>query len=295
MDLVVTVPRFPKSGETLFGDAIHYIPGGKGGNQAVAAARLGARTAMIGAVGNDAFGQALTKSLERNGVDVEHVKVAPAVPTGTASITLAPEDNTIVVVPGANATVSAEDVDRIDRVIAESDIVLLQLEIPMDAVERAAAAAKQHEKPVILNPAPARKLSDELLRSVDYITPNRSELEIMTGMDLSRHSLEEAMDRLLELGPRCVVTTLGAEGAAWKLQGGPLVRQAAYRVPVTDTTGAGDAFNAGLAYYLAAGHELEQAVRSAMKVSALAVTKFGAQDGMPTREEVEQFNALPAH
>lgn len=290
MDVVVKTSRFPVEGETILGEEVHFVPGGKGANQAVAAARLGVRTTMLGAVGEDAFGQTLLQSLHGSGVEVGHVKQVGGTATGIASIMLAPADNSIVVVPGANGTVTAADVQASEHVIAEADIVLVQLEIPMEAVESAVEAAWKHGVPVILNPAPARSLPKQLLGKAAYITPNRSELQTLTGVDLSSQPLEEAVDALLDMGPGCVVATLGAEGAAWKQRGGRLTMQQSYPVSVVDTTGAGDAFNGGLASCLAMGRSLADSVGYAVRVSALAVTKFGAQDGMPTREEVERFH-----
>jgi ribokinase len=289
MDIVVKVSRFPVGGETILGNEIHFIPGGKGANQAVAAARLGAQTTMLGAVGNDQFGSALLESLKNNHVGIDYIKQMEQTPTGVASILLSPDENHIVVVPGANGLLMPNDIERLEDVIAEADIVLLQLEIPLETVNRATEIAKKFGKRIILNPAPACMLSEELLQRVDYIIPNKSEIEELTGLDLSKHSLEAAVDALLAKGPQYVITTLGAEGVVWKQKGGQMKVHPACRVPVVDTTGAGDAFSAGLAYYLAMGNSLEHAVHSSIKVSALAVTKFGAQEGMPTREQVEEY------
>jgi ribokinase len=202
---------------------------------------------------------------------------------------LSPDENHIVVVPGANGLLMPNDIERLEDVIAEADIVLLQLEIPLETVNRATEIAKKFGKRIILNPAPACMLPEELLQRVDYIIPNKSEIEELTGLDLSKHSLEAAVDALLEKGPQYVINTLWAEGVVWKQKGGQMKVHPACRVPVVDTTGAGDAFSAGLAYYLAMGNSLEHAVHSSIKVSALAVTKFGAQEGMPTREQVEEY------
>ncbi|MFF2480211.1 ribokinase [Paenibacillus sp. NPDC058071] len=304
MDIVVKVPRFPQEGETITGAEARFVPGGKGANQAVASARLGAHTAMAGAVGGDAFGSELLASLERNGVDAKHVRTVSGTATGIASITLAPEDNTIVVVPGANGAVSPADVEALEETLGAADAVLLQLEIPLGTVMAAAQLAKRFGKTVILNPAPARELPDELLSLVDVITPNRSELLLLTGTAVGNKgesvaaagephgsgqdsALEAAIDKLLARGPGAVVTTLGGDGSVFKRQGGSLSVQSAYRVPVVDTVGAGDAYNAALAYSLALGADLLEAVRFASRASALAVTRFGAQDGMPTLAEVE--------
>lgn len=290
MDLVVEAERAPQIGETVLGDKIYFIPGGKGANQAVATARLGARTAMIGCLGQDAFGEQLAAALQKDAVETAAIKVVEGVSTGVASILLAEGDNSIVVVPGANSCCLPEDVDRNEKFIAQADLVLLQLEVPLETVTYAAEAAKRYGKKVILNPAPARKLPEELLRNVDYITPNRTELSILAGMDTEEEQLEQAVDRLLELGIANVITTLGAEGCAFKRSGEKLQKVSGYKVSVVDTTGAGDAFNAGLAYAIALNRDLPEAAAFAAKVSALAVTKLGAQAGMPTREEVEKFS-----
>ncbi|RIX51567.1 ribokinase [Paenibacillus nanensis] len=293
MDIVVKASRFPAGGETIQGDEIHFIPGGKGANQAVALARLGADVSMIGAVGLDSFGRTLLAAMADSGVNGDYIKMTERAPTGTASITLTPEDNSIVIVQGANAELRNEDIRAAEPVIAAADAVLLQLEIPLAAVEYAVKLASKHGKRIVLNPAPARELPEELLRRVHYITPNRTELELLTGAapsgGLEGRSLEESVDALLAKGCGCVVTTLGAEGAAWKKKDGGLMRQAAHRMEVADTTGAGDAFNAGLAYGICAGYDTAESVAFAAKVSALAVTKFGAQDGMPTMSEVEAY------
>ncbi|MCR2805136.1 ribokinase [Paenibacillus soyae] len=294
MDIVVKASKFPAAGETIQGDEIHFVPGGKGANQAVALARLGADVSMVGAIGFDSFGRTLLASLADSGVNNEYVKMAEQAPTGTASITLTPEDNSIVIVSGANAELRAADIKRAEAAIEAADAVLLQLEVPLETVEYAAELAEKHGKLVILNPAPARKLPDSLLRRVHYMTPNLTELAVLTGVDPGTdgdgRALEEAMDALLALGPDFVVTTLGAEGAAWKVKaGGSLARQPAHRMKVADTTGAGDAFNAGLAYGLCEGRGISEAAAFAAQVSALAVTKFGAQDGMPTMAEVAAY------
>ncbi|MEK3885536.1 ribokinase [Paenibacillus sp. PL2-23] len=301
MDIVVKAARFPAAGETIAGEEIHFVPGGKGANQAVALGRLGAEVTMVGAVGADSFGGTLLASLNASGVSCEHVKKTEKAPTGTASITLTPEENSIVIVAGANAELREEDMDHIEAIIAGADAVLLQLEIPLGTVERAAELAEKHGKLVILNPAPARALPPSLLGRIHYITPNGTELAVLTGVDSAGEGddspLEEAVDALLAQGPSCVVTTLGAEGAAWKARGEKLRRQQAHRMQVVDTTGAGDAFNAGLAYGLCEGREVGEAVALAAQTAALAVTKFGAQDGMPTMAEVLNYfgqNAVPS-
>lgn len=288
MDLVVKAVRAPKRGETVLGEEIHFVPGGKGANQAVGLARLGAETTMIGAVGSDAFGGELKKALQKNGVNTSSVKVLDYEATGVASILLAEGDNSIVVVPGANAHCFPEDLDQSEGIISEADLVLVQLEIPLVTVEHAIELARKHGKVVLLNPAPAQSLSGDILSKVDYLTPNRSELALLARMS-EESTIAQEIERLLEAGVSCCVTTLGAEGVTFMEKGDSLVRVSGHTVPVVDTTGAGDAFNAGLAYALARKKSIREAVEFAVQVSALAVTKFGAQGGMPTLAEVKAY------
>ncbi|MGM0881793.1 MAG: ribokinase [Bacillota bacterium] len=289
MDIVVETDRYPQIGETIMGEGIRFIPGGKGANQAVAGARLGAETAMIGAVGEDAFGEELLRCLQEDGVDVSGIKRVAGMATGVASIYVAEGDNSIVVVPGANSRVEPADIDRSEDKLRQADIVLLQLEIPVETVVYAARKAKSLGKTVVLNPAPAQPLPDELFGLVDYMTPNRSELSRYTGMDTEREALEPAMRRMKEMGAAYIVTTLGAEGSTYLDDNGSMHTIPGYKVPVVDTTGAGDCYNAGLALSIASGRSLEEAIAFASLVSALAVTKFGAQAGMPTEAEARRF------
>lgn len=291
MDIVVEVDSPPQVGETKFGKSVRFIPGGKGANQAVALGKLGASTTMIGAVGNDALGTQIMKAMEQVDVDMSRVKQLEDTPTGIASILLTDGDNSIIVVSGANALCSPEDVDRHEDAIAQADLVLLQLEIPLETVAHAIRTAKRLHKTVVLNPAPARELPPELLRNVDYMTPNRLELAALCSMDVTDETLIEAMTALQGQGVRNVITTLGSKGSAYLTEDGEFGRVPGHRVEVVDTTGAGDAFNAGLAYSLAGGQSLSVAVAFAGKVSALSVTKFGAQGGMPTLKEVMDFQA----
>lgn len=290
MDIVVEADRPPHMGETVSGNQVHFIPGGKGANQAVASARLGAKTTMIGAVGHDAFGSELLQALKQEGIDVETVKTVSEVHTGVASIVLAEGDNQIIVVAGANGHCQPADIDQYEERIAQADVVLLQLEIPLETVLYAASTAKRLGKTVVLNPAPARSLPDELLQSVDVLIPNESELYLLANAG-KETDLEAAMKTLLQKGVGTVVTTLGSKGAAYLATEGSLGFVSSHRVSVVDTTGAGDSFNAGFAYALASGKGLGGAAAFATKVAALAVTKLGAQAGMPTLAEVEKFTA----
>lgn len=291
MDIVVETERYPLVGETLMGDKISFIPGGKGANQAIAGARLGAETAIIGAVGDDIFGGQLLSSLQENGVDVSGVKQVASMSTGIASIYVSEGDNSIVVVPGANSKVEPADIDRHEDKLRQADVVLLQLEIPVETVLYAARKAKSLGKTVVLNPAPAQPLPGGLFQYVDYLTPNRTELSRYTRMDTESQSLEIAMQCMREMGAAHVVTTLGAEGSAYLAEDGKIRLKQGYKVSIVDTTGAGDCYNAGLAYALAGESSLDEAIEFASLVSALAVTKFGAQAGMPTEEEVKRFKA----
>lgn len=287
MDMVVQAPRLPAKGETILGQSVQFVPGGKGANQAIGLARLGAQVAMIGRVGEDLFGGELLSSLQAGGVDSTGVKKTASSDTGAAFIVLAQGDNSIIVVPGANAHCTPADIDAQMALIEKADIVLMQMETPLETVTYAAKVAKQLQKTVILNPAPAQKLPPELLACVDAITPNETELSLLAE---GQGSLEEQMDALLAQGVRKVIATLGSQGVAYKEEGKPLQRIAGYRVPVVDTTGAGDAFNAGFAYALGCGQSLGEAIAFANKVAAISVGRFGAQEGMPSLDEVAQFS-----
>ncbi|WPS87287.1 ribokinase [Brevibacillus halotolerans] len=296
MDVVVEAPRQPKMGETISGDHVHFIPGGKGANQAAACARLGAQTSMIGSLGRDAFGDSLEQAMKQEGIQVSTIKRVENAPTGIASILLAEGDNQIIVVAGANAHTSMTDVDLHADTVKAADIVLLQLEIPIETVVHTAKLAKEAGKTVILNPAPAQKLPDELFGYIDVMTPNESELYLLTGLEQNQATdkattLSAAMKALHAKGVKHVVTTLGATGSAYLMNGETFGTIASHKVQVVDTTGAGDSYNAGLAYALASGQSIPEAVEFASIVSALAVTKLGAQQGMPTMKEVLAFQS----
>lgn len=286
MDIVVEADAPPKAGETTFGTSVRFVPGGKGANQAYGLAKLGADVSMIGALGQDAFGERIAADMREAGVAMDGVKRLHDAATGVASILLTESDNRIVVVPGANARCLPQDVDANREEIAAADVLLVQLEIPLETVTHAVRTAKALGKTVVLNPAPARELPDELLALVDVLTPNEHELARISGID---GDAEQAMAGLLRRGARAVVTTLGAQGCAYAGEDGAIGREPGHRVEVVDTTGAGDAFNAGLAYAIAGGEPLADAVRFAGRVAALSVTKFGAQAGMPELRSVLAF------
>ncbi|MEX3842178.1 ribokinase [Paraburkholderia sp. BR10882] len=280
MDMVVTTDTFPRLGETLFGTHFSTHPGGKGANQAVAAARLGAEVTMIGCVGADAFGGEMKATLAREGVDIAHVSTGREA-TGIASITLSGGDNAILVVPGANHELSPEDIDRASTAIAQADVVLAQLEVPYATVLHAARRAREHGKPFFLNPAPAVELSGELLELTTLLTPN--EHELATALQTPEGAWAEVIAR----SPMRIAMTHGKDGAYYADANGALVHQPGFTVEAVDTTGAGDTFNGALAAFWHLG--IGEAVRRANAAGALSVTRAGAQGGMPTLAELEAF------
>jgi ribokinase len=287
-DLVVRAPRFPKPGETISGEDLQVIPGGKGANQAVAAARQGASVAMVGRVGNDGFGPVLIDNLQQNNVDTTYVQTDPTCATGTAIIVVdANGQNSIVLSAGGNGRVSPADVESIS--FPDHKLLLLQLEIPLETVLAATRHAKENSLPVLLNPAPARPLPEELISLPDFIVPNEIELSLLTNQPVNDPaSAESAAKRLLERGAQNVIVTLGAKGALI-VAGKQVIHVDTYPVNVVDTTAAGDAFIGGFASALLQNKSFEDAVHYGCACGALATTKFGAQPSLPTREEVERF------
>lgn len=289
MDFVVSADRMPQLGETLTGTDFHTVPGGKGANQAAGCSKLGAETYMIGSVGGDVFGKQLVENLRDFGVDTSHVRADPRRPTGTATIFHIEDDNCIVVVPGANGAVDPRMIEEGETLIRSADVLLVQLEIPLDAVRRALELAKSAGVRTVLNPAPAVPLGEELLRHVDLITPNETEFELLSGTKpRTDEELETAIRSWQERTGTTVVMTRGEIGSSY-LEGGRLVTVPAPHVEVVDTTGAGDAFNAALSFKLGQGAGLGEAVRFAGKAASLSVTKFGAQGGLATEKEVNEF------
>ncbi|WP_374713066.1 ribokinase [Symbiobacterium terraclitae] len=289
LDLVVTPARAPAAGETVFAPRLDQFPGGKGGNQAVAAARLSTPVAMVGRVGQDAFGDRLLESLRADGVATEAVSRSATAGTGTAVITVdATGQNRIVVVPGANAEVTPEVVEACRPLIASASVLLLQLEVPVEACLRAAELAAAAGVPVILDPAPApgEPLPRRLRECTWLVTPNESEAATLTGIPVEgRRGAEEAARALAAQGFRQVLIKCGGEGACLYREGACAWFDA-FTVPVVDTTAAGDAFAGGLAAALQRGMALDEAVRWGMAAGALAVTRAGAQPAMGTLGEL---------
>ncbi|PTG04831.1 ribokinase [Staphylococcus chromogenes] len=276
MDLVVETNVVPQKGETVLGESFFTAPGGKGANQAVAAARLGENVHMIGRIGDDDFGQEIVQNFQRNGVDVTHLKVVPNMPSGTAHITLADHDNSIIVVPSANHEVTYANIKAQLAELQSCDIVLIQQEIPAETVEQVLAYCHQHHITSILNPAPYREVSDAVIAHADYITPNETESEALFKGDL-----EKALERY----PNKLIVTIGDKGARY-FNGEDHITVKGYTREVKDTTGAGDTFNGALAVGLQKEWPLEKAIALANLAASVSVTGMGAQGGMPTWDEI---------
>jgi|TARA_B100001079_G_scaffold132220_1_gene113280 ribokinase len=289
-DLVATASRRPKTGETLIGDSFGMFLGGKGANQAIAASRAGASVTMVGRLGNDLFGDQFLEKFSEEGIKTDFVIQDTENGTGVGMPLIdASGDNSIVIIPQANMALTVENIDKAESVIADSDVLVLQCEVPMEANKRAAEIANKNDTLVILNPAPARKIPDTLLSLVDIITPNESEAEILTDMPTETNSQAmEAAHHLLSKGVETVILTLGSRGSLLlteKME----KRIPAYSVDVIDTTAAGDAFCGALAVILSNGSIIEEAIKIANAAGALAVTKLGAEPSLPTKKDIDQL------
>jgi ribokinase len=289
-DCVARAPRLPGEGEDVRGDAFLQLPGGKGLNQAVAAARLGARVAFVGCVGADTRGDALVASLADEGIDTSYIRRSTTLQTGGALVHVDSNGNKqILVSPGANCSLTAEDVAAAAAALTTTAMLMVQLEIPLDAVEAAIVLAADADAKVLLDPAPPARLSDDVLRLVDVLKPNATEAEALTGIAVrDRASAQQAAEKLLDRGVRSVALQAGHEGnLVVSHDGACFVRW----VPVerVDTTGAGDAFAAGLAVALLEGSSLCEAARFANAASALAITVLGAFPSMPRRQAVDDL------
>lgn len=288
---MLRVERRPKPGETVTGADLTLFPGGKGANQVVAAARLGAEASMLGRVGEDAFGAELVENLRNNGVDTTRVESLSRSPTGSAFITVTPDgENAIIVSPGANRGFGPREVEAAARDIRKASVLVAQLEVNVEAVDSAARLAEESGARFLLNLAPPREVPNTLLRLSDPLVVNEHEAAFLLG---DEQTSDEAARGLLDLGPASVVVTLGAEGAVLAAEG-ITQRFPAPEVEVVDTTGAGDAFVGALAAKLAKGTTLEDAVPFAVFTGAVAVTREGAQRSLPTQEEVAKLSGGPA-
>jgi ribokinase len=295
-DLIVRADRLPMPGETVLGGDLTTAAGGKGANQAVAAARLGAHVTFVGRVGQDMFGQQTLEAFLRQGLDLQYLRQDPSAPSGVALIVVGPGgENIIAVAPGANRNLSPADVAAAQPAIAQARVMMLQLEIPIHTVLAAARAAREAGLIVILNPAPAEALPAPLYEAVDVLTPNEREAAQLTG--LSPEQSEAAAQELLARGVGTVIVTLGEVGVLVARRGETPRRAPGFHVQAVDSTAAGDAFNGGLATALARGDALDDAVHYAQAVAAISVTRPGAQPSLPSAEEVAQFLARqnPVH
>ena len=307
MDLVAQVPRLPQPGETLTGQNFQTVPGGKGANQAVAAARLGSKVAMIGCVGDDESGRSLKQSLEADRIDTQAVAISPSAPSGTALIAVAPENNQIIVIPGANGNVGQQALQQLAAQLEEpspeeltqdrpaiAKVLLLQLEIPFSTVEKAAKLAYEAGLIVVVDPAPAiAPLPDEFYQFVSILTPNQVEAELLTGKRITNiETARAAAQQLHQQGADTVIVKLGAQGIVGVSAAGSFTLPA-FPVTAIDTVAAGDAFNGGLAAAMCQNAASERPSRAALQyasaVAAIAVTRPGAQTAMPTADAVRAF------
>lgn len=289
-DMVVKSARIPAPGETVLGGEFFMAAGGKGANQAVAAARLGGEVWFVARVGDDLFGRTAIENFKQEGMVTDYVTKDPCKPSGVALILVDKHgENVISVAPGANAELSPDDVQKARPAIEQADVVLIQLEVPIETVTEAARIGAESGATIILNPAPAQVLSDQLLRHVTVLTPNETETELLTGVRATDQAGQaKAAQELRRRGIKTVVMTLGGAGS-FLFAGDQGVMVATVKIEPVDTTAAGDAFNGALAVALAEGRGLPQAVRFANLAGALAATRLGAQPSLPTRAEVEKL------
>jgi ribokinase len=293
MDLTFHVPRLPRPGETLAGSLFHFGCGGKGGNQAVMAARLGAQVSLVSRVGRDPFGEQLLRNYRDEGIDVAHIQQDTDRHSGTAAIIVDDQaQNCIIVVPGANAKLSPDDVRAAANSIQRADVVVCQLEVPAESVLEAFQIAKAQGVRTILNPAPACPMPDGLLQLTDFCVPNESEIELLTGRSgQSIPQVEEAGRALRDQGPTTVIITLGDRGALLIDDRAASEHFPAVAVPAVDPSGAGDAFIGSLAVFLAEKRSIHDAIRAANHLAAFTVTRHGTQSGFPSAAEARDLLA----
>ena len=291
-DLIIKVPEIPRPGETLLGGEFMTFPGGKGANQAVAAARAGGNVIFIASVGDDPYGHEAIKGYRLDNINTEEIKICKGVPSGIAMITISGSgENAITVAPGANAMLTPEDLEEIEEPFLEADYMLIQLEIPVETVLKAVELCSEFNTPVILNPAPAANLPDAILRRVAIITPNETEAERLTGIIVNDEATaSRAAEVLHNRGVGTVIITMGASGAYVSNRlSGYCKLVPGFNADAVDTTAAGDVFNGQLAVSLAEGKELETAVLAAHGAAALSVQKMGAQSSIPFRRETDAY------
>lgn len=292
LDMVIRVEHTPCAGETILGDQVDMIPGGKGANQACAVGRLGGNVSMLGAIGDDKYADIQMESLKSSNVDVSHIIRRKESMTGLAVVSVDRNgDNSIIVAPGANATLTPGDIDKSRKLIEESDVVIFQLEIPLETVCYAAKLAKSLGKTVILDPAPVpEQFPDELYQYIDIIKPNETELSMLTGITDVKQHLDKAVKIIQDKGVKNVIVTLGDKGVCFNTETEDFCRIDAISVKAVDTTAAGDSFTAALALMLAQKRTLKEAVKFANLVSSIVVTRKGAQSSIPSLEEIKHYN-----
>lgn len=278
MDLVIKTDRIPQKGETIIGNNLTDFPGGKGANQAVAISRLGESVTMFGCVGRDQYGECLIQNFKDEKVDASYVKEIDGVSTGIAVITVCEDDNSIIVIPGANNYVDKDYIDSIKDKILEHNLIILQNEIPMETIEYVVDFCNENKIKTILNPAPARKISKELIDKLSYLTPNEHEVDLIFGV--------ENIDEVLSKYNQKLIITLGENGVKFANENKEIVQVPCRKSNVIDTTGAGDTFNGAFCVGLVHGKKLYGSIKFANIAAGLSTEKFGAQSGMPYLNEV---------
>jgi ribokinase len=292
MDLVARAQRLPQDGETIMGNCFQRFPGGKGANQAVAAARLGANVTMVGKLGRDGFGQEMLETLRGEDINCDHILLDDKAATGVGFVTIDDSGtNRIIVIPGANMCYRPEDLLRVETIICESDILVMQMEIDMEVIQKALTIATNAGVPVLLNPAPARPLSEEILQNITYLTPNETEAEFLSGIEIvDAETASKAAQLLLAKGVKNVIITLGEHGALVANDSG-IEHVPGFSANSVDTVAAGDAFNGALAVAIVEGRTLLDGALFANAAGALTVQKHGAIPSLPSRSEVESLLA----